>query len=60
MQRMPTCEICDSDSFYDQDGKFYCDNCGIQSQVSLEVALRKKVLMKKAYKNILKKEKNKQ
>ena len=45
---MSTCEICDGDSFYDQDGKFYCDNCGIQSQVCLEVALMKKILDEKS------------
>jgi len=36
---MPVCAECDSKKFYDQDGKFYCEECGTESQdVLVEVS----------------------
>jgi len=30
---MFTCDICDGQNYYEQDGLFYCKECGTQSQV---------------------------
>ncbi|XP_057293268.1 uncharacterized protein LOC130621916 [Hydractinia symbiolongicarpus] len=41
---MPTCELCDGESFYDQNGKFYCANCGTQSQ-DMQVEVQQEIDM---------------
>lgn len=34
-----TCATCDGDSYYEQDGLYFCNECNAQSQVSASIEI---------------------